>query len=138
MNNKQREFPVKKFFGYSAMYFRGEKKSCICFFTVFNGISKYSNLTEVRIKADKNFIIYSNRFNEKNMFINYSDELKGKEVLVVLADILGNQAYSKVIITETNRTNVTAFDPSQKIPTGVYFIIASSNNSICKQKIIIE
>src|SRR5207253_2457539 len=62
--------------------------------TDFNGISKYSNLTEVRIKADKNFIIYSNRFNEKNMFINYSDELKGKEVLVVLADILGNQAYS--------------------------------------------
>ena len=46
--------------------------------------------------------------------INLSLQLQQKEeLLVVLIDMLGNQVYSKVIITNDNGTVATAINPSQ-------------------------
>ena len=60
------------------------------------------------------------------------------EVLVVLYDMLGNEIYSKVIITSINDNDAYAIDPSQKLNPGIYLIIATSYNSIYHNRLIVK
>lgn len=71
--------------------------------------------------------------------INLSLQLQQKEeLLVVLIDMLGNQVYSKVIITNDNGTVATAINPSQDLAKGCYQVIGYSSTKILSQKLIIQ
>ena len=64
---------------------------------------------------------------------NYNSE----EILVVVEDIMGVDTYSKVIFK--NQTAVLkAADPYNRIPSGVYTVVASSRNEIYNQKIVVD
>ena len=60
------------------------------------------------------------------------------EVLVVLYDAMGREIYSKVILDGTGtQSGIFAIDPQQKLSPGIYFIQASSNDKLCKQKLVV-
>jgi hypothetical protein len=64
---------------------------------------------------------------------NYNSE----EVLVVVEEIMGNDIYSKIVFK--NQTAVLkAEDPYNKIPAGVYTIVACSRNEVYNQKIVVD
>jgi hypothetical protein len=64
---------------------------------------------------------------------NYNSE----EVLVVVADILGNEIYSKIVFRNQCAV-LKAVDPYNRIPSGVYTVIATTRNEIYNQKIVVD
>ena len=60
-----------------------------------------------------------------------------KEVLVVLYDISGRQHFSKVVITENQKT-LMAIDQEGSIPSGSYIVVASDNDQILQRKLIVK
>ncbi len=85
------------------------------------------------------FNLYPNpSINGKNVYLEINNAEKEAEVLVVINDILGNQLYSKVIITDVNGSTVTAIDRLNKLAPGTYIIIATSKNKLYKKKLIIN
>jgi hypothetical protein len=64
---------------------------------------------------------------------NYNNE----EILVVVSDIMGNDIYSKIIF-KNQCAVLKAEDPYDKIPAGVYTIIACSRNEVYNQKVVVD
>ena len=64
---------------------------------------------------------------------NYNNE----EILVVVEDIMGNDIYSKIVF-KNQIAVLKAEDPYNKIPSGVYTVIACSRNEVYNQKIVID
>jgi hypothetical protein len=64
---------------------------------------------------------------------NYNSE----EILVVVEDILGNDIYSKIIF-KNQCAVLKAEDPYNKIPSGVYTIVACSRNEVYNQKVVVD
>ena len=60
-----------------------------------------------------------------------------KQVLIVVRDVQGKEFYSKVVITSSD-TEVIAVDPSGKLASGIYFVIATSDSNIFEKKIVIR
>lgn len=76
--------------------------------------------------------------NTSVFIIEQSDE--SEKILVVLLDSYGSQNYSKVVITDVDMelSILIAKDVFNKLPGGIYTIIASSANDLISQKLIIE
>jgi hypothetical protein len=87
--------------------------------------------------TDFSFNIFPNPTDD-GMFNLEINAAKNAEVLVVVHDILGKEIYSKVLITSENGSNVHAIDPSQKLPSGVYMITATSNDKIYNKKLVVN
>lgn len=68
-----------------------------------------------------------------NYLSNYSNE----EVLVVLKDFLGNDLYSKIVVHQELFV-IKGVDPYNRIPSGVYTVIACSRKELFNQKIVID
>jgi hypothetical protein len=69
-----------------------------------------------------------------NIEVNVASD---QEVLVVLLDHFGREVYSKVTLSEKDGM-LQGIDASNSLAPGVYFIVASSNNEIYKQKLVIS
>lgn len=107
--------------------------------TDFDGNFSYSELIMVSFEKPSLFSlnVYPNPNNGRaiNLQIN---GISNEEVLVVVYDILGNEIFSKVIITNENDSDVHAIDPSQKLPVGVYIISATSDQKIYNKRLIVN
>lgn len=117
-------------------------------YTPFEGISYY-RLKQTDIKG----IVLSSRIvsiNNKNITSNLSmnqsavyetpANLMGsenKEVLVVLRNEKGMESYSKVIIDEENNVIVPT-ESDNKLEIGNYIVIASSDNKLYSQKVVVK
>ncbi|MCE3227858.1 MAG: hypothetical protein K0S32_2409 [Bacteroidetes bacterium] len=88
------------------------------YFKEEGGISVFPNPTDGPINI--NFDINSN-----------------EETLVVIRDIRGREFYSKVFLKVENN-QIVAIDPDHKLDPGVYIVVASSENRIYSQKLIIK
>lgn len=64
--------------------------------------------------------------------------IQGKEILVVVVDILGKELYSKVILEGTYGNSLIAIEPGANLPPGVYTILANSGDSRHQQKLVIQ
>jgi len=106
--------------------------------TDYDGQFDYSNLVAVEFKNRNDFIfnIYPNPNDGQSFNLKIPKNIA--EVLVVVYDMLGKEIYSKVIITRINGNDVYAIDPSQKLNSGVYLIIASSSFKIYNERLIIK
>ena len=60
-----------------------------------------------------------------------------EEILVVLMDQFGRQVYSKVLVQENDKV-LTAFDQTQRLAPGIYFVVGSSNNTMYRKKLVIS
>jgi len=113
-------------------YYRLKQTDC-------NGAHTYSDLAPVYFDGSVNFsfTLYPNPGTSSEVKIVLTAE-GGKEVLVVVYDMAGNETYSKVIIGNNGSESVYALDPSGKLAPGVYMITATSQNSIYHKKLIIQ
>lgn len=107
--------------------------------TDFDGNFSYSDLKMVKFEGEKDFSfnIYPNP-NDGVIFNLQIHANNNEQVLVIVYDVLGNEIYSKIIISNENDNNIYAIDPSQKLPAGVYMVSATSNDSILNKRLIVN
>ncbi|MGZ4048385.1 MAG: T9SS type A sorting domain-containing protein, partial [Bacteroidia bacterium] len=107
--------------------------------TDFNGAYTYSGLKMVDFIStpDFSFEIYPNPSDGTVLNVALTAD-KGEEVLVVVRDVTGREAYSKVIVSGDTGDNVYALDPSGKLAPGIYMITATSQQNIDNKKLIVK
>ena len=114
----------------------------------YNGTSYY-RLKQVDNDGQYKFSkIVAENFQNANMITVYPNPTNGPfnvnikanpgdEVLIVVSDLLGKEFYSKVIVISTD-IEIIAIDPSEKLASGVYFVEATSNDTIYRKKMVIK
>ena len=107
--------------------------------TDFNGEYKYSNIDVVEINgnADFSFNIAPNP-SDGSELNSYITAEKGQEIVIVVYDVLGQELYSKIIITEQKGNAVYAIDLLSKLSSGVYMITATSNQKVYSKRLIVN
>lgn len=89
-------------------------------------------------KHDLNFFLFPNPNDGTGVKVNFvNEQIETEEVLLVLFDIVGNEIYSKLVITADGLVNVVDLDTEQTLSAGIYFITASSDRALYKQKLIV-
>jgi hypothetical protein len=106
--------------------------------TDFNGKTTIYDPVSVTFSSNAYFTVYPNPSHGNDLAIKMGNTFQGKEVLVVLYDMNGRQIYSKLIVSDKSEGPLQAIELEDKLAPGVYLIIASSDNDIYKQKIIIQ
>jgi hypothetical protein len=107
--------------------------------TDFDGKSKYYNWVAVDFNKNLAFSLFPNPVNSNTGFsINLTGTENGQKVSVLIYDATGREVFSKVITLENNAGMVIPIDLSQSLASGVYIISATSDNSICRQKLIVR
>jgi hypothetical protein len=106
--------------------------------TDFNGNSKTFNPVAINKKNTGSFEVFPNPSDGQNLFVKLSGNIANKEVLVVVYDMQGKEAYSKISVTGQSEELLQAIDPTNKLAKGVYIIVATSENIYFRQKVIIE
>ena len=116
-------------------------------YTPYEGISFY-RLTQINEKGSilsSRLVSINNKISTNNLSMNQSavyDTPAGlmgsenKEILVVLRNEKGVETYSKVVIDERN--NVLSSDNATKLDNGTYTVIASSDNKLYSQKLVVR
>jgi len=75
---------------------------------------------------------------DKPVKINMSN-VKEREILVIVYDILGRQAYSKVLMNDGGEGGTyTAIDPSHNLAAGMYIVVGSTKDELFNKKLIIR
>ncbi len=105
--------------------------------TDLNGSVKYFNMVPVNygFEQSKGINIFPNP-SSGNININLSG-LENQEAVIVVRDITGKEYFSKVLLSVTDN-QVYAADLEGRLIPGTYIVIASSNNKVYSQKIIIK
>jgi fibronectin-binding autotransporter adhesin len=60
------------------------------------------------------------------------------EVLIVMQDILGREVYASKVNVDPSGSSIVTITPNEDIPSGIYYVIASSNDKISKHKLMIS
>jgi Secretion system C-terminal sorting domain/G8 domain len=107
--------------------------------TDFNGAYSYYSLQMVEKGASSSFNLnlFPNPGSIREVNLSIQSE-SGKEVLVVVYDITGREAFSTIKVTERNGENVFALDPNGKLEKGIYFVIGTSDKRMESKKLIIN
>ena len=106
--------------------------------TDFNGRYSYSSLVPVNYYFGEDGIsIFPNPSDAQEPIKLNITGPENQQVLVVVRDILGQEFYSKVIIT-TENNQLVAIDPEKRLAAGTYIVVASSNNKVYSQKLIVK
>lgn len=116
-------------------------------YTPFEGISYYrltqidqqGNILSSRLVSINNKISTSNLAMNQSAIYDNPAALMGsenKEVLVVLRNEKGEESYSKVVIDE--EFHVLSSDASSKLDNGTYTVVASSDNRLYSQKLVVK
>ncbi|MBI4931394.1 MAG: T9SS type A sorting domain-containing protein [Bacteroidetes bacterium] len=105
--------------------------------TDFNGQTQTFNMIPVNGCGNKGgFAVYPNP--ASGIFNVSVSGTQGDNVLIVVRDLLGREFYSQVILLSANDAETIAVDPSGKLAAGVYFVVATSNDTIYKKKLVIK
>lgn len=108
--------------------------------TDFNGQYEYFNIVPVRFEHNEtigNMSLFPNPVNIGGIVqVEFKDILE-TELLIVLRDIKGREFYSKMFVNIENG-KLIGIPIDAKIPAGIYLIIATSENQIYSQKLIIK
>lgn len=64
-------------------------------------------------------------------------DVQGEEVLVIVYDMMGRESYSKVILTR-GAGPVTAIDPHNNLPPGMYIVVGSTKDELFNEKLVIK
>jgi hypothetical protein len=129
----------------------GNNSNIISYFDVdyspYEGISYY-RLTQIDAKGtllSSRLVSINNKISSESLAINQSalydtpSNLMGsenREVLVVLRSEKGIESYSKVIVDPKN--NVIPSDETAKLDMGTYTVVASSDNKLFSQKVVVK
>lgn len=107
--------------------------------TDFDGKYTYSKLEAVDFNGlQEAFYIFPNPTTLDNTTQMHLVSSENEEVLVVVYDISGKQYFSKIEITQNSGENIFALDLNQTLSKGVYYIVATTNDTIYKKKLVIQ
>ena len=112
--------------------------------TDFDGKFEYSDIISITYSLNtpainSNMRLYPNPANNgSDVKLEMTGMPVDKEVLVVVSNVLGQQMYSKVILTDNNGNIIYAVDPYNQLPAGTYIIVASSNDTLLSKRLIIQ
>lgn len=121
-------------FSYSGVVFYRIKQ------TDYDGKSHYSDVMAVSCSNHHafHFDIFPNpTTTDQSIHLITEGVSEQGEVLVVLMDQMGGTLYRKIYITEQNQILIGS-GSEMNLPKGLYFITASSNNSVVTQKLLIN
>jgi hypothetical protein len=117
-------------------------------FTPFEGISYYrlkqtdskgtilsSRLVSVNNRTINNNLASNNTVNDEHIPTLLGFE--NKEVLVVLRNEKGVESYSKVIVNQQNNV-IEQYDNENKLDNGTYTVVASSDNKLYSQTVVVR
>ena len=107
--------------------------------TDFDGSYKYFDIVPVKmVNTDSiDIAVYPNPVEHLQTVTVEHSFNNNQEVLVVLRDIQGKEFYSKVHLSSSNN-KLIGIPIDYQIPSGVYFVIATSENKIFSKKLIIN
>lgn len=107
--------------------------------TDFDETKSYSYVITVdnNMNPSAALLLYPNPTLDGQFQISLESSLIGKEVLVVVYDAEGREHYSKVILAGTAGGAITVFDPSERLSPGVYMVMATSQQKIYHQKLVV-
>lgn len=118
-------------------------------YTPYEGISYY-RLTQIDAKGtvlSSRLVSINNKISTTNLAMNRSSAIydnpaallgteNNREVLVVLRNEKGEESYSKVVIDE--EFHVLSSDATSKLDNGTYTVVASSDNRLYSQKLVVK
>lgn len=118
-------------------------------YTPYEGISYY-RLTQIDAKGtvlSSRLVSINNKISTTNLAMNQSSAIydnpaallgteNNREVLVVLRNEKGKESYSKVVIDE--EFHVLSSDATSKLDNGTYTVVASSDNRLYSQKLVVK
>jgi hypothetical protein len=84
---------------------------------------------------DLNMSVFPNPATKDNININLQN-FQDKEILIKVRDIAGKEYYSKVKVVE-NKNEIVAISIDENVPSGTYFVTASSDNFLFSKLIVI-
>jgi hypothetical protein len=106
--------------------------------TDMDGSFIYSEVVPVDLgNTDLSLLVFPNPSTGDHTYVSVRSSASS-EVLVVVYDATGNETYSKVIVTGSTGGNVNAIDLSHKLAAGIYLVVASSDDKIVSQKLIVK
>ncbi len=112
--------------------------------TDFDGKYSYSDIISVNYVTSTPFDGPSMKLfpNPTTRGSDVKMELSGlspnKEILVVVTNVLGQQMYSKVIVSDTNGNILYAVDPYNQLPSGTYVVVATSDDKLLTKRLVIQ
>ncbi len=105
--------------------------------TDYDGKFSFSHVMEVKTDFGIEFSVFPNPSDGSSISISLTG-IYGEEILVVVLDMTGRQAYSQIVPAFIDGTFLIATDFSKKLTPGVYMVKASSQEEIHNQKLIIK
>jgi len=104
--------------------------------TDYNGAYSYSGIRTINNNlVEGTMEVFPNP--NSGDFFNISISKESSSVLVVLYNPLGEEVFSKIIISD-GQPVLIAVDTENKLPAGIYSVIATSDNEIYRRKMIIR
>lgn len=70
------------------------------------------------------------------VYVNIEGGVGQREILVIVYDMMGREAYTKVVLTEGDGV-ITAIDPYHNLAPGMYIVIGSTDDELFNQKLMI-
>lgn len=106
--------------------------------TDFNGNKETFTPVAVTCPDDFDFDINvaSSATDDGSIFISISGT-PNENVILVFRDVLGNELYTKALVNSSGNISLN-LDIREKLSSGIYFIIASSNDKYVIRKIIVK
>ena len=101
----------------------------------YDGAYHLSKIVSVNFDNDNMFKVYPSP--SSGIFQVSFNSPKGEEILLVVCNLLGQVYYSKGFIVDENFF-VQSLDLSEKLPPGVYMVIASTDQQVFSKKIVIQ
>ena len=104
-----------------------------------NGDFTYSNIVPVEfVKGDDvSFQIFPNPVSSGRALNLSLAGLESEKVLVVIRDIKGREFFSKLTVSKEN-DELIVVDLDSGIPSGMYLVVATSDNDLFSKKLLIK
>lgn len=108
----------------------------------FNGEEQTFDMVPLKlgVEGEEAMVVFPNptrRGQIINIAFNDLENLEGKEVLVVLRDLRGVEVYSKVQVL-SSKEDLILIDRMDQIASGMYLVIASSEDKLYSKKVVVK
>ena len=108
--------------------------------TDYDGTSETFDIISVEVVEDfdRGVELYPNPSVGGYTKLNIHGFEAGREILVILRDLLGNEHYSKVFVIDNNGHADVAIDLSEKLSVGTYIVTGSSDATMFSRMMIVR
>jgi hypothetical protein len=104
----------------------------------FNGQPTLFEPVLVNLEPKIRFSVFPSPSHGNDLCVSLGGDIANKEMLVSMYDMEGKLIYSKTINAGPNNELISPLNLTDNLPPGIYVVIASSENYLDKQRIVIQ